>query len=278
MDSEEIILTDRDSVSGQLLARPASSPRKGIEDYAIWVVLSSCLLGAVVAGGYRAANPIDGVAAVLVLLPAWLMILDIAVGIQVFRLDVGGRALSLPAACAAVHALIWVWAKHLTDFEVFYRLHMRDAFYGVYEVRLSVAILLLVLALLALSVALYQIGVLGQLFLSHSNPGMGAFGLNDVTPLHGHHIVDAQVLLHNLGFDVGGIDGSLGPKTTAALKQLQMEVGGKPSGVVTAATLETLRTRAQVKQSASLTGALARYWVSRFRGFLQGRWPVSRKH
>ncbi len=57
----------------------------------------------------------------------------------------------------------------------------------------------------------------------------------------GWDVVEAQCLLHHLGFDPGGADGVIGVKTTRAVKRLQEKAGLSPDGVVGPDTWQVLR-------------------------------------
>ena len=54
-------------------------------------------------------------------------------------------------------------------------------------------------------------------------------------------ITFAQWALHGAGFDLGPVDGALGPKTTKALQDFQRSVGLAPDGVLGPRTLAALR-------------------------------------
>ncbi|SHN26894.1 peptidoglycan-binding protein [Actinacidiphila paucisporea] len=54
-------------------------------------------------------------------------------------------------------------------------------------------------------------------------------------------VVEAQCLLGYHGFDPGGVDGVIGPKTTRAVKRLQQKAGLPPDGVVGTQTWQVLR-------------------------------------
>ncbi|GHH84677.1 hypothetical protein GCM10018793_49760 [Streptomyces sulfonofaciens] len=57
----------------------------------------------------------------------------------------------------------------------------------------------------------------------------------------GWDVVEAQCLLGHLGFDPGGVDGAIGPRTTRAVKRLQQKAGLAPDGVVGVQTWRVLR-------------------------------------
>jgi len=279
MNSEQIILTDHDSVSGQLVAGSVVAPGAGSEAYWLWRMFGVCLIVGIVLGISRADNPTDQLASVLALLPLCFIGVDLCIIGQMLYQQIGMRALGLPLGAGGLHLLIWAWAQYLAGFEVYYRLEMHTDFYGIYEVRLGIVVLLGGLSLLALGLAVYEIGVAGQLFGELSIPvGSGVLGEDDA-PLEGDHIFDAQVLLNNVGYDIGGIDGVLGPKTQTALKQYQAVTGLAPEGVVTILTLSALRGRGQQYERLSWVQTCAtftRYWVNRAIGFLQTQWVIVR--
>ena len=279
MNSEQIILTDHDSVSGQLVAGPVSEPSDTLVAYWAWGVLGVCVVVAIVLGIYGASNAADQWAAVGGWLPLCLVGVDLfLMGVLLFK-QIGIRALGLPAVGGVLHVLIWVWADYLATFEVLYRLEMHTEFYGVYEVRLGIAFLLGGLGLLSVGVAVYEVGVVDQLVGDLDIPISGEAQTDDDTVLAGDHIYDAQMLLNNLGYDVGGIDGVLGPKTETALKQFQSVVGLSPLGKVTAHTLALLRQRSQSPERLSLVQTVltfVQYWVKMIIDFLQRCWTVVR--
>jgi transcriptional regulator with XRE-family HTH domain len=57
----------------------------------------------------------------------------------------------------------------------------------------------------------------------------------------GWNVVEAQCLLQHAGFDPGGADGAIGPKTTRAVKRLQEKAGLPVDGVVGPHTWKVLR-------------------------------------
>ncbi|MBF2734556.1 MAG: peptidoglycan-binding protein [Betaproteobacteria bacterium AqS2] len=52
---------------------------------------------------------------------------------------------------------------------------------------------------------------------------------------------DAQMLLKDLGYDAGGVDGRLGTKTRAAIRAFQEDEGVAQSGEVDVGLLSRLR-------------------------------------
>lgn len=53
-------------------------------------------------------------------------------------------------------------------------------------------------------------------------------------------VADAQLLLTMLGYDIGGVDGAMGPKTVEAIKTFQSRMGVAPTGVVTSELITQL--------------------------------------
>jgi peptidoglycan hydrolase-like protein with peptidoglycan-binding domain len=54
------------------------------------------------------------------------------------------------------------------------------------------------------------------------------------------HVREAQQELMERGYDVGSVDGQLGPKTSSALREFQQAEGIQPSGQLDRPTLEKL--------------------------------------
>lgn len=279
MNSEQIILTDHDSVSGQLVAGPVSEPSNASEAYWAWGVLGGCLFVAIGMGILGASNPTDQVVAIGIWVPLCLVGADLfLMGLLIFK-QIGIRALGLPAVGSVLHLLIWVGAHYLATFEVLYRLEMHTEFYGVYEVRWGIAFLLGGLGLLSVGLAVYEMGVVGQLVGDLDIPIAGETQTVDDTVLTGDYIYDAQMLLNNLGYDVGSIDGVLGPKTETALKQFQSVIGLSPLGQVTAHTMNLLRQRSQSRERMSLMQTVftfVQYWSKRTTDSVQHYWMVVR--
>lgn len=275
MNSEQIILTDRESVSGQLVAGPVSEPTTSADAYWAWGALGVCLLLAIALGIGEAYNPTDQLAAILVCVPLCLILADFfVIGLMLLK-KMELRALGLPVGGIVLHFLLWGWTAYLIDFEVFYRLEMQTDLYGVYEVRGGIAVLLGGLSLLAIGLSVYVIGVTGQLLADGVIPIAGdELDAEDVM-LEGDHIFDAQVLLNNIGYDVGGIDGVLGPKTETALKQYQAVMGLVSHGQVSTLTLDALRSRSQQNEKLSLIqtfSTFVRYLSNRLVGFFEIQW------
>ena len=55
--------------------------------------------------------------------------------------------------------------------------------------------------------------------------------------------MEVQELLLKAGYDIGDVDGIIGPKTIDALSDLQIKAGVQPSGKADKAALKFLRSR-----------------------------------
>jgi peptidoglycan hydrolase-like protein with peptidoglycan-binding domain len=69
----------------------------------------------------------------------------------------------------------------------------------------------------------------------------------------GEHVKAVQQALKDKGHDPGGVDGKMGPKTQAALRDFQSKEGLTPSGRLDAETLSKLGVEA--KAGAAVTGS-----------------------
>lgn len=79
----------------------------------------------------------------------------------------------------------------------------------------------------------------------------------DAAPLSAAEVREAQRLLNRQGFETGGIDGVVGPKTRLALIQFQQRQGLPETGQLSADLLERLRT-ADARQPAAAKPAAVR--------------------
>jgi len=274
MNSEKIILTDHDSVAGQLVSGTPSVSEKGFNIYWAWGVLAvSVVLGCVV-GSLQGENPTDRLAAALALLPLSLILFDLFWALVVVQKKVGGRALGLVGGAALLHFFLWGGTQYLASFDVFYGLVMQSEFFGVYETRTSIVAMLLILDLLALGGAVYTLGVMRELLDDFNIPIANDALDEDDQTLDGDAVFEAQALLNNLGYDIGGIDGVRGAKTETALKQFQSVVGLAPNGIVTEMTMRELRRRDGQPEQIGWTQTLssfASYWATRIWELLQAR-------
>lgn len=262
-------------MSGQLVSNRGPTSERGSKVIWLWALLGIAVVLSVGLGIAWGLNPTDQFVAFLALLPLFMILVDVALAGQMFLQRMGMRILGVCAGSVLVHLLLWLWAQYLSRFDIFYHLQMQNEFNGIYEVRLGIAFLLGVVSLGAVGVSVYGVGVAGQLLGDFSIPIAPEAANNDDTLLSEEHIFKAQVLLNNLGYDVGGIDGELGPKTATALKQFQSVVGLAPEGVVTAMTLAELRRRdLQTEQLSWLQTAktFSKYWLNRLMMFMQTQW------
>ena len=90
----------------------------------------------------------------------------------------------------------------------------------------------------ALSVGLLADRIVGAMPLSHP-PSPSESSLSRT------NVMDMQERLSTLGFNVGGVDGVLGPATRNALREFQKSVGMIPDGHPSKATLDALQVNIQ---------------------------------
>lgn len=235
-------ITDLDPIAGQLVSRDWSPTREGIP---LWGLLAWGLLGlsavlAIVLGIRGAGNPTDQMALCLAMWPLALLVVDVwGLVVALWKKTVG---VFVPICLFLMHILIWFWAVYLTHFEVFYRLEPTGPLGGIYVVRWGIVGLLGVIVCGSFVGAVFEILAMTSFFASSSVASPARLGIveSDMV-LTGDPIFEIQVMLNNLGYDIGEIDGTLNAKTQAALEQFQMVSGMKPNGNVTVLTLSALR-------------------------------------
>lgn len=243
-----------DPVSGQLAARRPPSRTAAYLRGGTWGALALGLALAVWLGGRLEANPTDRIARALACLPLTLVLVDAwSLGIALLRRPAHTPLrvpVKTPPVLAAFHLGVWLWASYLASFEVFYRLAWQDELAGVYEVRPGVALLLGGLALGALAAAFFEVRLVRWVLISEETAAPAPGGEADL-PVGPEHVYEAQMLLNNLGYGAGPIDGELRDATRAALKRFQAERRLEPSGEVTALTMIELRNRWTAQEGAA---------------------------
>ncbi len=276
-----------DPVSGQLVARHLPSRWALYLRGGTWAVLGLALLGSVWLGLHLEANLTDSTARALAELPLLLLLLDLWVlGMALFR-NSERTPLRVPAKTppilAAFHLGLWLWGRYLTSFEVFYRLEPADALGGLYVVRKGIAALLGLLALLALGAAFFEARLVNWVLISEDTAAVGEGEAPDAAsetdmPAGPEHVYEAQVILHNLGYDVGGIDGEMKEACRDALRRFQMVCGLQSTGEVTVLTMIELRNRWSGREAPppgqsvkALSGHVARRAGERVAAWWRGR-------
>ena len=244
-------LDSMDPVAAQLVSRP--EPRTS--DYlraATWVVLAVSGLCALLFGFRLEGNPTDAAARAAALLPLFLGLVDLwAVFMGWF-----GRPdrtplrvpLATPTLLLAAHLLAWLWSSHLASFDVLYRLQPLDEGAGIYALRWGSVSLLAVLALGSLLGALLEARLVTWVLVSvkTSAPAASRKPISRSepdAPLGAEHVYEAQMLLNNLGYSPGRIDGEPGRGTQDALTRFQADAGLEQTGQVTVLTMIELRNR-----------------------------------
>jgi hypothetical protein len=181
-----------------------------------------------------------------------------------------------PAILAAVHLLIWLWTRHLASFDALYHLEPLGGGAGIYAVRWGSTLFLGLLVTASCVIAVLQARMISWVLISEqtaapATPAHEEAADEPDAPLGPEHVYEAQMLLNNLGFAVGRIDGDLGDTTRQALIQFQAEASLRQTGQVTVLTMIELRNRwatqeaPQPGQTAlALSGHLLRRLSARF--------------
>ena len=134
----------------------------------------------------------------------------------------------------------------MISFDLFYRLEVEGVFGGRYLVQWGTALLLGLVAFISLTVSFFESRLVQWVLISEGTavdrePDIIDTGKESDIQLGLEYLYEAQIILHNLGYDVGGIDGKMNKKTEEALKKFQLSCGLKPTSYVTALTLIELR-------------------------------------
>ena len=241
-----------DPVSAQLLARSLTPKSVGSLRLGTWGVLGLSLVLGIGLGIHQGSNPMDQTARVLAVMHHALFLVDFWVlGLALTRkseqtlLRVPAKT---PLIVGGLHLLIGLWALRLASFDVLYRLELADAVSGIYVVRWGIVLLLGGLVLISLAAAFFEARLVQWVLISEATSVEEKSGGLDQgheadSKLGSEHVYEAQMILHNLGFDVGGIDGEMKAETQDALKRFQERADLETSGDVTVLTMIELRNR-----------------------------------
>jgi len=277
MNGEQI--SNSDLVAEQLVVSSGAfrEERPAIWALITWVMPGIAAVLAVLLGIRLAHNPVDQAAQCLVMTPLTMVLTDVWVlGVGFF----GRRTLRvvwMPLSTGVGHILLWFWAKYLIQFEVFYRLEPTGPVSGVYVAEYGVVFLLIVLALLVIVSGVFAARQTVVLLNVEDIP-IGEPSPVDDAPLPDDYVFEAQVLLTNLGYDVGGINGEVGKETSTALKQFQNGLGLVPNGEITMQTLTLLRSRgvAETPSFAQSVRLLVMHISQNLMGFMRTWWRRKR--
>ena len=215
-----------------------------------WTVPALALGAAVWIGLRLEANPADQAARTLAELSLTLLLVDLwALGIALFRKSERTPLrvpVKTPVVLSAVHVGFWLWGRYLVSFDLFYRLEPAGVLGGDYVVRWGTALLLGLVALTSLAAAFFEARLVQWVLISEDTAVGGEPDRLDSDQesdmqLGAEHLYEAQVILHNLGYDVGGIDGEMNASTQNALQQFQAAHGLEQTGEVTVLTMIELR-------------------------------------
>jgi len=222
-------------------------------------------------GHAGAPNPVDRAFLTMAYLPLGLLVGDLwTAGVAVLRrrAETPLRVpLATPLILGCLHIGLGAGCLRLIGFDTLYRYAPRDAFGGVYEARWAIALLVVAGSILGLVGALLE-GRLLRWVLISERTAAPRNGRLQATPadqdLGPENVYEAQVLLNNLGYEFGAIDGVLTPETSAALQRFQETAGVESSGKVTALTMIELRNRwatAEASTKRASLWAMARHVV-----------------
>lgn len=150
-----------------------------------------------------------------------------------------------PVLLIILHVGLGALALEFCAFDRLYAYHASDAVSGTYDLRPSSAALIVGCAAVSVVVALFQARLVRWVIVSErtasARESMSARSVPEDAVLGDEHIYEAQVLLNNLGYAVGTIDGVLSPDTTKALGRFQEAECLEQTGKVTALTMIELR-------------------------------------
>jgi|GEM_PF-1491114 hypothetical protein len=241
-----------DPVSSMLVSPPTRSSTSEILRGASWAILIVACGVAVARATSLAYNFPDRLAHVLTDLSIVSILADAwALGLAVFRKSTRTPLripTKTPLILGPLHLAIWYWSVYLGSFEVLYGFERLDDLGGVYTLRWDVLLLLILLAGISVVTTVLQTRLVGWVLVSENTavpeyPVQSESVSEPDMPAGPEHVYEAQVILNNLGYEIGGIDGIVGEPTRQALKRFQESCGLNPTGDVTILTMIELRNR-----------------------------------
>ncbi|MDP6776429.1 MAG: peptidoglycan-binding domain-containing protein [Candidatus Latescibacteria bacterium] len=245
------------SVSGQLVGSPAPIRSRLSSTTIVLVALVVAMAAAVWSGIRLESNPVDRVARCLAELPLALLLVDLLVlAILLARrrsCEIPTAVTAIPPVVAGAHVALWVLARHLVSFEVFYGLEPTAEMWRPYAVRGWIVAGLGLATLLSAGTATLQVYLLRWSVQWIPLPGSRASGaweaaLEPDAMAEQEHVYEAQVILQSLGYDVEGIDGEMDEATSSALRQFQEASDLEARGELTMLSLIELRNRWRSQQ------------------------------
>jgi len=247
-----------DPVSGQIVAPIGASTGLRILLVASWCIPALAALLALWLGFSQSTNRVDFFAQSAADLNLTVMLVDLwALGLAVLRRSTRTPLripVKTPLILAGTHLCFWLAALHLSSFGGFYRLEPLNEVVGAYVVSGWSAAGLLLLTLLSAGSATFEARLVRWVLISEETaavePQAGDEGVTEADmPAGDQHLYEAQMVLHELGFEPGDVDGKMSEATEEALAQFQVSCGLEPGGSLTVLTLVELRNRwVEVKQ------------------------------
>ena len=255
MNGEQISNTDL--VAEQLVVSSGAPVEEALSVWPLvtWATLGLAVGFAVVLGIGQGHNPVDQMAQCLALMPLTILLVDAwALGMSFIR-QRSVQVLLIPYVLGIVHFLLWIWCKYLVQFGIFYRPESTGPLEGVFVARWGVIALLGGITLVALLTSVF-VAWRTVVLLSVEDIPIAEQAQVDKEQISEDHIFEAQALLSNLGYEVGGINGELSETTSKALKQFQVVAGLVPSGDVNMQTITILYDRGNVQSAPSVSQSI----------------------
>ena len=241
-----------DPVSGMLVSRSENGSSPEILRTITWGILIMALVLALLMGNHLAHNFTDRAVRFLSEVSLTVLLVDFwALGIRLFR-KTCRTPLRIPTSTPLIliflHLALCYWSRHLISFEVLYRLEPMEELAGVYLVRWGIVLLLVVLSCISVATSIFQTRLVGRVLISETTAVPEISQVRDLgsepdMPAGPEHVYEAQVILNNLGYAIGGIDGKVSESTSKALGEFQESCGLDPSGELTILTMIELRNR-----------------------------------
>ena len=231
---------------------PKTSARTVSTLTSLTYVVSALGVGGIVAVGATSAyNPVDQTFAILARLPFAMLSVDAWTLMLAYLRRQAPTPLRIPIKTplilAVLHLLAGTSGLHLIVFDRLYELRWIDDGIGHYEVGWLPGGGVVLLALVSLLLAVFEIRLSRWVLISEitAPPEAPVFKPDEPEDIElgTEHIYEAQVLLNNLGYDVTPISGELNLSTSEALREFQKSTGLEVTGTLTAKTMIDLRNR-----------------------------------
>lgn len=204
-------------------------------------------------------NPVDQTFLGLAKIPLGLVVLDVWIVLLALLRREAPTPLRIPfktpCILAVCHLLFGLLAGRLSRFESLYELVWVGERLGAYQVLWAPATGIVLLTLVSILLSGFEIRLARWVLISEVTSAPPAARTapaeTEDVALGAEHLYEAQVLLNNLGYEVGTISGEMNDATTAAIRQFQGAAGLEVSGALTVKTMIDLRNRWREEEDAS---------------------------